>query len=152
MVPAKTVKEREMALRRALILALTFLMMASAVATIRAAQEPQTSMDVPLILSDMHGYDFGAYMNVLTNRIRAKWYEAMPDTARQGQKGRVVLIFTVLRNGAIQNLRIVASSGTQSLDEAATNAVQSASPFSALPEEFRDNHIDLQLAFRYNQR
>ena len=141
-----------MALRRALILALTFLMMASAVATIRAAQDPQTSMDVPTILSDTHGYDFGAYMNVLTNRIRAKWYEAMPDAARQGQKGRVVLIFTVLRNGAIQNLRVVASSGTQSLDEAARNAVQSASPFSALPEEFRDNHIDLQFAFRYNQR
>ena len=31
------------------------------------------------------------------------------------------------------------------------NAVQSASPFSALPE-FRDNHIDLEFAFKYNQR
>ena len=141
-----------MALRRALILALTFLMMASAVATIRAAQDPQTYPDVPTILSDTHGYDFGAYMNVLTNRIRAKWYEAMPDTARQGRKGRVFLIFTMLRNGAIQNLRIVANSGTQSLDQSATNAVQSASPFSGLPADFAENHIDVQFAFLYKQR
>lgn len=141
-----------MKLRCALIVALTSLIMASTGASIRAAQQPQASVNAPTILSDTHGYNFSSYLNQLTNSVRAKWYSAMPEAARLGQKGRVVVIFTVVQNGAMQNLRIVANSDTQSLDQAATNAVQSASPYSALPADFTDNHIDVQFTFLYNQR
>jgi TonB family protein len=136
-----------MKLRCPLILALTFLTMASAVAGIHAAQKPQASVNDPIILSDTHGYNFTPYLNQLTNKVRFKWYSAIPDEAAwQGQKGRVVLIFTVLRNGAIQNLHIVANSGTQSLDQAATTAVQSASPFAQLPTGFSGDQIVVQFA------
>jgi len=117
-----------------------------------AAQNPQLSVNDPIILSDTHGYNFEPYMNDVTQRVRMKWYSEIPDAARQGQKGRVVLIFTVVRDGTIQDLRIVASSGTESLDQAATAAVQSASPLTQLPAGFSDNRIVVQFAFLYNQR
>ena len=117
-----------------------------------AAQNAQVAVNDATILSDTHGYNFEPYLGQLKNQVRTKWLQGIPDEAKKGQKGRVVLIFTVLKNGAIQNLRIAASSGTQSLDEAAMNAVQSASPFAALPADFVDNHIDLQFPFSYNQR
>ena len=122
------------------------------VVTARAAQSPQLSVNDPIILSDTHGYNFQKYLDQLTNQVRAKWYSGMPDSARQGQRGRVVLIFTVFRDGTSQNLRIVAGSGTESLDQAAATAVQSASPFSQLPADFSDNNIVVQFAFLYNQR
>jgi TonB family protein len=106
----------------------------------------------PIILSDTHGYDFTNYLNRLTDQVRRKWYERIPDTVRLGrQQGRVVLIFTVLRDGTSQNVRIVAGSGAASLDQAAASAVQSASPFSRLPDDFNDTQIIVQLTFSYNQ-
>jgi len=122
-----------------------------AVAIARAVQNPQLSVD-PVILSDTHGYNFEKYLGALIQQVRMKWYTVMPDSARQGQKGRVVLIFTVLRDGTIKDLRIVSKSGTESLDQATTVAVQSASPFSQLPGDFSDNRIIVQFTFLYNQR
>src|SRR5438105_470332 len=96
------------------------------VVTVHAAQNPQLSVNDPIVLSDTHGYNFQNYLDQLTKQVRAKWYSGMPDSARQGQKGRVVLIFKVLRDGTSQDVRIVAGSGTQSLDQAAEAAIQSA--------------------------
>jgi TonB family protein len=143
--------EMEMKLRLSALIVLCFLLTLIAIAT-AAAQNPNLGVNDPVILSDTHGYDFAPYLSQLTNKVRAKWYGEIPDTAKQGQGGRVVLIFTVLRDGTVQNLRIVAASGTQSLDQAATTAIQSASPFSNLPADFSDNQIVVQFAFLYNQR
>ena len=117
-----------------------------------AAQNPQLSVNDPIILSDTHGYNFEPYINDMTARVRTKWYSGMPDSARQGQKGRVVVTFTVVRGGTIQDVHIVAGSGTESLDQSATAAVQSVSPLPQLPADFSDNSIVVQFAFLYNQR
>jgi len=135
----------------------TFVVVLSLAATLSAArahamQNPQLSVNDPIILSDTHGYNFEPYINAMTARVRTKWYSGMPDSARQGQKGRVVVIFTVVRAGTIQDVHIVSSSGTGSLDEAATAAVQAISPLPQLPADFSDNSIVVQFAFLYNQR
>jgi len=49
-------------------------------------------------------------------------------------------------------LRIVAGSGAQPLEDAATAAIQSASPFMQLPMDYSDNQIVVQFAFLYNQK
>ena len=134
-----------------IVVVLGFVAMFSA-ARAHAMQNPQLSANDPVILSDTHGYNFEKYLDGLTQQVRTKWFSGMPDSARQGQKGRVVITFTVVRDGTIQDLRIVAASGTESLDQAATAAVQSASPFSQLPADFSDNRIVVQFAFSYNQR
>jgi TonB family protein len=109
------------------------------------------SVNDPVILSDTHGYNFEKYLDVLAQQVRTKWYSAMPDAAERGERGRVFLIFSVLRDGTSQDLRIVSRSGTESLDQAAAAAVRSATPFSQLPTDFSDNRIIVQLAFLYNQ-
>jgi periplasmic protein TonB len=141
-----------MKLRCALIVALTILIMASTVASIRAAQQPQASVNDPVILSDTHGYDFAPYLNQLTNQVRSKWYSLIPESARLGRMGRVILTFTIPRNGRIQDLRVVDGSGAQALDKAATDAVQTSSPLPELPADFSDSQIVVQFTFRYNMR
>jgi len=141
-----------MKLQFAILVAIAFAVTLSLTAKSSFAQTPQLSANDPIILSDTHGYDFTNYLKLLTDQVRAKWYAGMPDSARQGQKGRVVVVFTVLRDGTSPNLRIAAGSGTQSLDEASTAAINAATPFAQLPADFSDNQIVVQFAFLYNQR
>jgi TonB family protein len=115
-------------------------------------EDPNFSTEEPTILSDTRGYDFGPYMNQVVNRVRVNWYSLIPEVARLGKKGRVVIIFTIAENGTVQDLRLVANSGTEPLDRAATGALTASNPFQKLPAGFDGNHLVLQFTFLYNIR
>ena len=113
-------------------------------------EDPNFSTEEPTILSDTKGYDFGPYMNQVVNRVRVNWYTLIPEIARLGKKGRVVIIFTITENGTIQDIRLVANSGTEPLDRAAMGAITASNPFAKLPSNFDGDHIVLQFTFLYN--
>jgi TonB family protein len=115
-------------------------------------EEPNFSTEDPTILSDTKGYDFGPYMNQVVNRVRYNWYSLIPEIARLGKKGRVVIIFTITQNGTIENAHVVANSGTEPLDRAAFGSITASNPFAKLPPGFSGDHLDLQFTFLYNIR
>src|SRR5215831_14581015 len=115
-------------------------------------EDPDFSTEEPKILSDTHGYDFGPYMNQVVNRVRQNWYTLIPEIARLGKRGKVVLIFTITKNGTIANLRHAADSGSQPLDKAAEGSITLSNPFAQLPNTFEGDHLDLQFTFLYNIR
>src|SRR5207244_2324840 len=82
-------------------------------------EDPNFSTEEPTILSDTRGYDFGPYMNQVINRVRVNWYTLIPEIARLGKKGRVVIIFTITKTGIIDDVRLVANSGTDPLHRTA---------------------------------
>jgi len=114
--------------------------------------DPDFSTEDPKILSDTKGYDFGPYMNQVVNRVRYNWYANIPEIARFGKKGKVVIIFTIMHNGNIDNARIVGNSGTEPLDRAAFASITLSNPFPRLPAGFDGDHLDLQFTFLYNIR
>jgi TonB family protein len=114
--------------------------------------DPNFSTDEPQILSDTKGYDFGPYMNQVVNRVRYNWYSLIPEIARLGRKGRVVITFTITKNGTIENPLIRANSGTEPLDRAAFGAITASNPFAKLPAGFEGDHLVLQFTFLYNIR
>jgi TonB family protein len=115
-------------------------------------EDPNFSTEEPTILSDTKGYDFGPYMNQVINRVRYNWYSLIPEIARLGKKGRVVIIFTITQDGTIANAHIVANSGTEPLDRAAFGSITASNPFAKLPAGFDGDHLDLQFTFLYNIR
>lgn len=115
-------------------------------------EDPNFSTEEPTILSDTRGYDFGPYMNQVVNRVRVNWYSLIPEIARLGKKGRVVIIFTITQNGTITDLRMAANSGTEPLDRAAIGAITASNPFQKLPSNFDGDHLVLQFTFLYNIR
>ncbi len=117
-----------------------------------AQENPDFSTEEPQILSDTKGYDFGPYMNQVVNRVRYNWYSLIPEIARLGKKGRVVIIFTITQNGTIDNPHVVANSGTEPLDRAAFGAITASNPFARLPAGFDGDHLVLQFTFLYNIR
>ena len=119
-----------------------------AVAT-ATAQDKSFSIEPLTLLSDSLGYDFARYIGALMNRVRYNWYMMIPEEARRGEKGKVFVIFTITRDGKVQDLRLV-STKVRALDRAATAAIEASNPFAALPSDFKADHIDLQLSFLYN--
>ena len=91
-------------------------------------------------------------MNQVVNRVRVNWYSLIPEIARLGKKGRVVIIFTITPSGAIQDLRLVANSGTEPLDRAAMGSITASNPFAKLPPGYDGDHLVLQFTFLYNIR
>jgi len=88
--------------------------------------------------------DFGPYMADLQRRIKRAWFPPKGEESK-----RVVVIFKVMKDGSLSNLRLDHSSGVKIADEAALRAVENASPFKPLPAGSSDN-VDIQFTFDYN--
>jgi len=89
--------------------------------------------------------NFGPYMSELSRRIKANW-----DPPRGDESKRVVLLFTIAKDGRLLNVKVVKSSGTPLADKAALAAVELTAPFRPLPSEFKGPSIDIQFTFDYN--
>jgi TonB family protein len=111
---------------------------------------PNFSTEAPTILSDTRGVDFGPYLARIVYIVRRNWYAVLPESARLGEKGRVAIVFEILKDGSMGQFRLVASSGSDPLDRAAMTGIHSSAPFPPLPEEFTGNHLLLQFIFLYN--
>ncbi|MFZ0960697.1 MAG: TonB family protein [Terriglobia bacterium] len=111
---------------------------------------PNFSTEAPTILSDTRGVDFGPYLARIIFIVRRNWLSVIPESARLGEKGRVAIVFEILKDGSMPQERMVASSGSDPLDRAAYNGIHASVPFPPLPQEFTGNHLVLQFIFLYN--
>ena len=104
------------------------------------------------ILTDTRGVDFGPYLKRLLGEIRVHWSRVIPESARAPsmKKGTVLIGFRVMKDGGIDDLHTVTSSGDGVLDRAAQEGVASSAPFQPLPREFPCQYIALQFHFYYN--
>ncbi len=70
-------------------------------------------------------------------KVAAKLRRALkyPKSAVSGGSGQAQVAFTVLADGSASGIRLVSSSGSPVLDQAAMEAVRRASPFPAIPPE-----------------
>lgn len=79
--------------------------------------------------SSSHGEQTEALLAVLHAAIQKQQH--YPISAMQMEReGRATMAFVLLPDGRIQNLHLVKSSGTDSLDQAAAVAIQNAVPFA----------------------
>jgi TonB family protein len=111
---------------------------------------PNFSTEAPTILSDTRGVDFGPYLARIVYIVRRNWLAVIPESARLGERGRVGVVFEILKDGSMPQERMVASSGSDPLDRAAYNGIHASAPFPPLPQEFTGNHLVLQFIFLYN--
>jgi protein TonB len=74
-----------------------------------------------------------------------------PRMARRlGEEGRVVVAFTVEADGRLAEVRVVESSGSELLDEAALQAVRDAAPFPPFPAGIDRQRWDFTLPLAFS--
>jgi len=103
-----------------------------------------TGKDGPGRVKTRQEPNWGPYMADLQRRIKRAW-----TPPKYHESNRVVVVFKIHKNGELSNLRLVTSSGSAIVDQAAMRAVETAAPFRALPAE-ADDDIDVQFTFDYN--
>lgn len=104
------------------------------------------------ILTPTEGVDFSNYMARVLASVRRNWYAVMPESARLGDRGIVVLQFKIMRNGVVpaDEPNLMRTSSKEPLDRAAVSAIRTSSPFDQLPSAFSGPYIELRFIFLYN--
>jgi TonB family protein len=104
------------------------------------------------MLTPTQGVDFSNYLARVLASVKRNWYAVMPESARLGDQGRVVLQFRILRNGGVPvaEPQLMSSSGKEPLDRAAISSIRISSPFEPLPPAFSGPYIELRFIFLYN--
>jgi TonB family protein len=102
------------------------------------------------LLSDPTGIDFKPYLIQVLTAVRHNWMAVIPESARLGRRGMVLVQFIVDREGKVPKLVIASPSGTAAFDRAAVAGISMSHPFPPLPSNYKGDEIRLQLAFSYN--
>jgi TonB family protein len=95
------------------------------------------------------GIGFAWYAEALQRRLSEEWGKTLGQVSGSTNKA-VVVRFQILRDGRIENIRVVESSGNRSFDYSAHRAVQFINPFRALPPALRRSSIPVEMTFRMN--
>jgi TonB family protein len=104
------------------------------------------------MLTPTEGVDFTNYLARVLASVRRNWEAVMPESARLGERGKVMLQFRIMKNGVVPEAEpaMVGSSGKDPLDRAAVSAIRSSTPFEPLPIAFNGPYIELRFIFLYN--
>lgn len=89
------------------------------------------------------------FLDTISKKIeKSKLY---PQWAMEtGIQGRVIVRFTILKNGTLeQEPQLIKSSGSEILDNAAIMAVKAAIPFPEIPESLKRDQIHVELPMEF---
>ena len=97
--------------------------------------------------SSTFGNQFGAYVQALQQRISSKWRASELD-ARLKTVPQCIVAFEIKKDGRVDGLKVVQSSGNQELDLSALRAVTEASPFDPLPQGYQGSTAKMEVGFK----
>ncbi len=89
--------------------------------------------------------NWGPYMRDLEQRIKRNWAPPKGDSSK-----RVVITFTIARDGRLLSKSVSKSSGVPLADRAAMAAIEATAPFRPLPPEFKGQSVPIEFTFDYN--
>lgn len=95
-------------------------------------------------------YDWGPYAAEMVRRIKLNW--DVPTLAHYGIKGQVTLRFFIRKDGRVEGVTILKSSGIPPFDNAAFQALVRSNPFRPLPADLGHDREGVTVTFFYNIR
>jgi TonB family protein len=104
------------------------------------------------ILTPTDGVNFAPFLTTLKGRVTESWLKKMPESARMGQKGKVIVRFRIGKDGTLEDVVpfVETTSGKDDFDKAALEAIMNAAPFERFPDSFQGNYIWIKAIFLYN--
>jgi protein TonB len=88
-------------------------------------------------------FTYSYYIDRMLALIRARWTRPPVGPEVEG-----VVFFRILRDGRIEGLEVVTTSGHEAFDRAALRAVDNAAPFPPLPAGYRRDNLGVRLILR----
>lgn len=92
---------------------------------------PQGSNGVGISDNTVLGTRFGAYADLLRQRITTAWQRNGLDP--RGQRDPAVVSLIIMQNGSVRDVQLVQTSGNPAIDNSALRAIYQANPLPPLP-------------------
>lgn len=89
--------------------------------------------------------DFYPYIKTVERKIRENW-----DPPKNKQDFRTIASFKINKDGTLNGVKILKSSGDENYDNAAILAISKSSPFKTLPVNFKGNYAEIEFHFDYH--
>jgi TonB family protein len=86
-------------------------------------------------------FPFTWYLRIVEGRVREKW------NPRAGGANRPLIVFEIDQKGRLVKIVIQRSSGNETFDRGARDAISAAEPFPPLPPEFKEPLLRVHLEF-----
>lgn len=96
------------------------------------------------------GSQFSWYVDAVQRRISGNWLQSTVDPSVSSAP-RIVVTFTILRNGTVTNIQIMRSSNNYSVDTSAVRAVQQSSPLAPLPGAYSGSDVNVEFWFDFHR-
>lgn len=97
-------------------------------------------------------FRYFSYFAKLKEKIEQVWN--YPEASRlNGEQGSLFLVFTIRRDGSLEDVKLINPSGYARLDDEAIRAIRIASPFSPFPKSWGGlERLNIRAEFRYEIR
>lgn len=93
------------------------------------------------------------YVASVTKRVQDNWMQNTIDPAvRAARTAHAIVVFTILRDGTVKDIRLSQSSGNRSMDDSGMRALFSIDKMPALPSDWRGQSVDVTFDFDLSQR
>jgi protein TonB len=90
-----------------------------------------------------------SYFLKLKRQIEGVWN--YPEASRmRGEQGELLLVFTIRRDGYLEDVKLLETSGFSRLDDEAIRAIRVAAPFSPFPRSWELERLNIRAIFRYS--
>ena len=97
---------------------------------------------------DSQELKYVSYLSKIKKKIEPNWH--YPERAQKiGLQGKLALYFSILRDGQLDRIELLSSSGHPLLDEEALKAVKGAAPYHSLPDRLQISRLNILATFEY---
>jgi TonB family protein len=103
------------------------------------------------IVSGHEGLDSNRYLGEIFQRLNAQ-QAFQAKNVPVSKPGKLVVEFVILRDGSVDSIKVVNSTVDQAVSQAQMDAIRSAAPFPALPEEFKGKSLKLRLHSEFTEK
>jgi len=112
------------------------------------ASPRQSSVEGGPIPLDTPEPKFQDYFNKVRERIKANWVYPR-QAGERNIEGELLIEFHIAKDGRLEYIELLDSSGTRILDDAALTAVKLAQPFPPVPDDIAKHTLAINGQFRY---
>ncbi len=93
-------------------------------------------------------FRFASYFSGIKRKIELVW-DYPEAAARRGEQGRLKLRFTIKKDGSLEDVTLLKSSGYPILDDEAIRAIKVAAPYNPFPKNLKQERINIVATFEY---
>ncbi len=91
-------------------------------------------------------FPYGWYLAVVQGKVSSNWSQPSARLIVEDSLTTSVA-FTIARDGSVRDVRVSRSSGRSTVDQSAAKAVRDSAPFPPLPDDYRENTLQVTIDF-----